>query len=89
MEAQRADAWLDEPGQCRPCRGPVVRKTKLGMIRDYVCYVAVLWWPLRFFMRGPMPALLPYAGNHAFTCTCWPKVADAPDTSDHTLEGDL
>jgi hypothetical protein len=71
---RRLDSWLDEPGQCRPCHGPILAKTKLGMIRDYVCFVTVMWWPLRFFMRGGMQHILPYAGTHAYTCTCWPKV---------------
>lgn len=68
-------SWLDESGQCRVCHGPIVPKTKLGMIRDYVCYVAVMWWPMWFFMRGGMQTILPYAGTHAYTCTCWPKIA--------------
>jgi hypothetical protein len=71
------DAWLDEPGQCRPCHGPIVPKTGLGMFRDWLCYRIVLWWPNRFFMSAPHAAILPYAGTHAFTCTCWPKVRAA------------
>lgn len=45
------------------------------MLRDWVCYLVVLRWPLRFFMRGGMASILPYAGTHAFTCTCRDKVA--------------
>lgn len=71
------DAWLDEPGQCRPCHGPIVAKTKLGMVRDYICWLIIMVWPMRFFMRGPMPMILPYAGTHAYTCTCWSKIAQA------------
>jgi hypothetical protein len=76
-----SDHWLDEPGQCRPCCGPILPKSRLGMFRDWLCYVIVLWWPLRFFMRGPMPLILPYAGTHAYTCTCWSKVRNAPPIS--------
>lgn len=71
---RRLGAWLDEDGQCRPCHGPILPKTRLGMIRDYICYIIVLHWPYRFFGSRPHLAILPYAGNHAFTCTCWSKI---------------
>lgn len=74
----RLDAWLDEPGQCRPCHGPIVPKTKLGMIRDYACFVAVMWWPDRFFLTAPHRWLLGHAGSHAYTCGCWHKIATGP-----------
>lgn len=65
-------------GHCDVCHGPIVPKTRLGMFRDWLCYLAALYWPYRFFMSAPHAAILPYAGTHAYTCTCWSKVKALP-----------
>lgn len=79
------DSWLDEPDQCRPCHGPIVVKTRLSMIRDYACWALVMIWPNRLFMRFGMAQLLPYAGTHAFTCTCRSKIAAAKARGDSSI----
>jgi len=73
MSAVADLAWCDE------CHGPIVRKTKIAMCWDYLGFVIALHWPHHFFASWPHLAVLPYAGSHAYTCTCWPKIAYAQD----------
>jgi hypothetical protein len=48
------------------------------LLWSWVCWHLVMHWPNRFFMSRLHAAVLPWAGNIAFRCTCWNKAIAHP-----------
>ncbi len=61
---------------CRECFGPILPKRRFQLLADSLAYDLFLALPncIAFSRVGFL--LLPYAGTHAYTCTCPAKVLD-------------
>jgi len=66
------------PEYCEPCHGFVEPRTRFELVRDWLAFELVLASPAAWTARGLgwrwLLWLLPYAGNHAYACTCPEKV---------------
>lgn len=63
-----ADGFI---GYCDDCCGPIAPKSAFELVRDGLIYDLLISLPAWFRMETRLGyALLPYAGSHAYTCTC-------------------
>lgn len=75
MSETKEAGWT--PGECDSCHGPVFGRHWLANVRDRLAWRLFMLLPdWLAFGRGGF-AILPYAGGHAYTCSCFGKNAIA------------
>ena len=60
-----------EPDWCGKCHAPIIPRGAAELAWSWLCWWLVMRWPDRWFVNRAHMAILPWAGNIAFRCTCW------------------
>lgn len=60
----------DEPGWCDKCHAHIIPMGWAELAWSWLCWHVVMHWPYRFFANRAHLAILPWAGNIAYRCTC-------------------
>ena len=64
------DVKLIEPDWCENCHAHIVPMGVGEMLLSWACWFLTMNWPDRWFANRAHLAVLPWAGNIAYRCTC-------------------
>jgi hypothetical protein len=78
-----------EPPWCESCHTHIIPMGLAEYCWSGVCWFLVMHWPDRFFMSRPHAAILPWAGNIAYRCTCWSNQRPAASLRAMALDGGI